>query len=146
MRTASCCAEGSVKALCIALLTLCGLFAGNADAAHWVKVVDSKTSRIYVDTDSINRIGDIVSAWYKRDFSHPIASGKSHQRYQSSKVLNYYNCADREIAHARWITFANREASGKPLSSEEVDSLQYGDVTADDTGEPIFNFVCTYRK
>lgn len=135
-----------MKTLCIALLALCGLLAENASAAHWVKVVDSKTSRIFVDTDSINRIGDIVSAWYKRDFTHPIAAQKNNQRYRSSKVLSYYNCTEREVAHARWITYANQDASGKAISTEEVDSLQYGDISADDTGEPIFNFVCNYSR
>lgn len=99
-----------------------------------------------MDTDSIDRVGDIVSAWYRREFTHPMVSEKNRQRYKSSKILSYYNCADREIAPARWITYADAEASGKIISNERVSPLEYGDVSADDAGEPIFNFVCSYVK
>lgn len=135
-----------MKTLCVTLMALCGLLAGSADAAHWEKVVDSKTSRIYVDTDSINRIGDIVTAWYRRDFNQPMVSEKNHRLYKSSKVLNYYNCTSREIAPARWITYEKQDGTGKILSNEKVISLTYGDVLPGEAGEAIFNFVCKYNK
>ena len=136
----------SLDKMKMALMALpCLLLAGNAAAADWVKVVDSKTSRIYVDTGSISRIGDIASAWYKRDFSHPIMTEK-HQKYRSSRVFNYYNCADRQVAHAQWVTYAGANATGGIISEEKAPTLEYGDITADDAGEPVYNFVCTYAK
>lgn len=135
-----------MKALCAVLLAFCGLLTGTAGAANWVKVVDSNHSRVFVDTDSISRVGDIVSAWYKRDFAHPIPSEKSGQQYKTSKVLSYYNCADREVAPARWITYAEWDASGKPISNERVSPLEYGDISASEFGEAVFDFVCKYVK
>jgi hypothetical protein len=127
-------------------IVLCALSAGNADAANWVKVVDSKTSRVFVDTSSINRTGDIVTAWYKRDFNQPMVSEKNRPPYKSSKVLNYYNCSDREIATAQWITYANKDGLGKAISNQKVISLEYGDVPPGETGEAVFDFVCKYVK
>lgn len=127
------------------LLALGALLTANANAANWVKVVDSKTSKIYVDASSISQIGDIVSAWYRRDFNHPVYNEK-HQKYRSSKVLNYYNCIDRQVAHAQWVTYENANATGRLLSEDKAPTLEYGDITADDAGEPVFNFVCGQAK
>lgn len=131
---------------CAVLLTLCGLSAGNADAANWVKVVDDKISKVFVDTKSINRIGDIVTVWYRRDFNQPMISDKNRRPYRSSKVLNYYNCSDHEIAAARWITYEKEGGLGKIISNEKVISLEYGDIAPGETGEAIFDFVCPHTK
>jgi len=137
---------GGVKTLCVALMGLCGLLVGNADAANWVKVVDSGTSRVFVDTDSIKRTGDIVAAWYRRDFNRPMPAEKGHRLYRSAKVLNYYNCPDREVAAAQWITYENKDGRGKVISNEKVNSLVYGDVPRGEAGEAIFDFVCKHVK
>jgi hypothetical protein len=135
-----------MKTLCATLMVFYGLFTGNANAANWVKIVDSKTSTIYVDTGSIIKTGDIVSAWYRRDFTQSMVTEKKHQSYKSSKVLNYYNCPSREIAPAQWITYENKEGLGKVISNEKVISLTYGDIPPGEAGEAIFNFVCKYAK
>jgi hypothetical protein len=135
-----------MKTLCVALMLLCGLLAENADAANWVKIVDSNTSGIFVDTDSIIKTGDIVAAWYKREFNHAMPTEKKHQLYKSSKVLNYYNCSEHEIAPAQWITYENKNGAGRIISNEKVISLEYGDIPPGEAGEAIFNFVCEYVK
>lgn len=131
---------------CAALILLCGLSTGNANAANWVKVVDSKTSSIFVDIDSINRTGDIVTAWYRRNFNHPMISDKNNRPYKSSKVLNYYNCSDRSIAAVQWITYENKDGLGKVISNEKVIALAYGDILPGEASEAIFDFVCKYAK
>lgn len=135
-----------MKKWCVALVALCGLSVWNADASDWVKAVESRTSRIFVDTGSISRTGDIVAAWYRRDFSHPMVAETKSRQYKSAKVLNYYNCADREVAAAQWITYENREGQGRVVSNEKVLALEYGDVPTGDAGEAVFNFVCKYSK
>ena len=135
-----------MRKLCITLVVFYGLTAGNVDAATWVKVVASSTSRIFVDTGSIIKTGDIVTAWYRRDFNRPIASKKIHRPYKSSKVLNYYNCSSREIAAAQWITYENNNGTGKIVSNEKVISLAYGDIPPGEAGEPVFDFLCKYVK
>jgi hypothetical protein len=129
-----------------ALFALCVLSAGNVDAANWVKVADSKTSKVFVDTKSIHRIGDIVTVWYRRDFNQPMVSEKNRRPYKSSKVLNYYNCSDHEIAAAQWITYEKEGGLGKIISNEKVISLEYGDIAAGETGEAVFDFVCPHAK
>lgn len=135
--------QSGTKLWCAALIVLGGLSTGTAGAAaNWVKVVDSKTSRIFVDTHSITRIGDIATAWYRRDFDQPMLSDKKHRPYKSSKVLNYFNCTSREMAPAQWITYEKTGGTGKIVTNEKVISLEYGDVSEDETGEKILNFVC----
>ena len=128
------------------LIVLCGLSAGNADAAKWVKVVDNKTYKILVDTDSIIGTGGIVAAWYRRNFDRPMAAEKGSQLYRSAEVLNYYNCSEREIAPAQWITYEKLDGRGKIISNERVSSLEYGDISADGANQAIFEFVCKYIK
>jgi len=135
-----------MKLSCIALVAFCGLSASVADAATWVKAIDSKTSRIFVDTSSINRTGGIVAAWYRRDFNHPMPAEKKAQLYKSSKVLNYYNCSDHEVAPAQWITYENRDGLGKIISNEKVVALEYGEVPSGEAGAAVFDFVCHYAK
>jgi len=129
-----------------ALLALCCVLAANAAAANWVKVVGSGASQIFVDTGSIRQTGDIVSAWYRRDFNRPMLTEKKHLPYRSSRVLSYYNCADREVAPAQWITYEKTGGLGKVISNEKVISLSYGDVPRGEAGEAIFDFVCKYVR
>lgn len=133
-----------MKTFCIALMMLCALSAGNAIASNWVKAVDSGTSKIFVDTDSINRTGNIVAAWYRRDFNRPVATEKNGRSYKSAKVLNYYNCSDHEIAAAQWIRYEEKGGQGKIISNERVISLEYGDIPPGEAGKPIFDFICKH--
>jgi hypothetical protein len=126
----------------IVLIFLGSLTAGNASASNWVIAATSGVSKIYVDTDSINRTGNIVSAWYRRDYKHPMTSNDKQHKYLSSKVLNYYNCTDNEIAAAQWITYEGVEGQGKTVSNERVTPLEYGDIPPGETGKPIFDFIC----
>ena len=135
-----------VKSWCAALLVLCCAPAANAAAVTWVKVVGSGASQIFVDTGSIRQTGDIVSAWYRRDFNRPMLTEKKHLPYRSSKVLSYYNCADREVAPAQWITYEKTGGMGKVISNEKVISLSYGEVPRGEAGEAVFDFVCKYVK
>lgn len=127
-------------------MVICCLSAGNAVASNWVKAVDSGTSKIFVDTDSINRTGDIVAAWYRRDFKHPMATEKKGRPYKSSKVLNYYNCSEHEIASAQWIRYEGNAGLGKVISNQKVIALEYGDIPPGEAGKPIFDFVCKYKR
>ncbi|MDX8400170.1 MAG: hypothetical protein R8K20_07965, partial [Gallionellaceae bacterium] len=100
-----------IGSLSLLLMLLLGLSAGNAEA-KWVKLFSNKESKITIDTSSIVRTGDIVSVWYRRDFNRSMAIQKSTQRYQSSKVLYYYNCTDRQMAAAQWITYEKKGGLG----------------------------------
>jgi len=127
-------------------LAFCGsLLALPVSAAQWVKITDSKVSAIYVDTASIKRTGDIVSAWYRRDFKRPMPSEKKLP-YLSSRVLNYYNCATREVAAAQWITYEKPGGEGKKVSSDRVEPLAYGDIPLGEAGIDVYNFVCQPGK
>jgi hypothetical protein len=134
----------SVKSFFFPLM-LCALLASNTQAVTWVKAADSKISTIFVDTDGINITGNIVSAWYRRDYKKPMNTEKN-RLYRSSKVLNYFNCTEHEIAVAQWIKYENSGGLGKIISNEKVISLTYGDVAAGETGKAVFDFVCNYAK
>ena len=138
------CIGGGVKSFCIVLIVLCELVAGNAVASNWVKAVEGGTSKIFVDLDSINKTGNIVAAWYRRDFKHPMHAENKRRPYQSSKVLNYYNCSDNEIAAAQWITYEKTGGQGKIITNERVSSLEYGDIPLGETGKPLFDFICQH--
>lgn len=134
--------NGGVKHACTGLALLCGLAAHDALADHWVKAASGKISMIYVDTDSMDRTGDIVSVWFRQDFTSPLSTEKHNGAYRSSKVLNYYNCAEHEAATAQFITYEGAGGKGKVLSSEKADSLEYSDVSSDEASKQVFNFVC----
>ena len=135
-----------MKFYCIVLILFGNLATGNVAASNWVIAATSGVTKIYVDTDSINRTGNIVSAWYRRDYKHPMTGNDKRHKYQSSKVLNYYNCADNEIAAAQWITYEGVEGQGKTVSNERVTPLEYGDIPPGETGKPIFDFICKRAK
>jgi hypothetical protein len=130
------------KILSVALLALGTLLVGNASAANWEKIADGKISTIFVDAASMDRTGDIVALWYRQDFKHVISTDRQRPAYRSARVLSYYNCAEREVAAARWIAYQGNEGKGKVVFDESVEPLAYADVTADDTGRTLFNFAC----
>ncbi len=132
--------------ICGAVLALLfGVVMINAEAVSWVRLTDSKGSSISVDRDSIQRTGEIVAAWYQRDFNHPMPTEKG-SRYQSVKVLNYYNCASDEVAAAQWITYEKPRGQGKEISNERVEPLLYSGFTAGEANEYVFKFVCQQRR
>ncbi|MDX8399537.1 MAG: hypothetical protein R8K20_04750, partial [Gallionellaceae bacterium] len=71
---------------------------------------------------------------------------KSTQRYQSSKVLYYYNCTDRQMAAAQWITYDKKGGLGKVIFNKKVVVLEYGDVSDGNPSGVIFKFVCKTSK
>lgn len=131
-----------MKILLGLLIVLSGFSLGTARAENWAKVVDNRTSRIFVDTGSINQNGDIITAWYRRDFSYPMVLEKNHRKYKSSKVFSSYNCTSREMAATQWITFEDKGGKGKVVSNEKMMPPAYGEIPLGDTGKPLFDFVC----
>jgi hypothetical protein len=130
------------KNLSVALLLLGVFLASNACAANWEKIADGKISNILVDTGSLNRTGDIVALWYRQDFKRAMSTGKPGHPYRSSKVLSYFNCAEHEVAAARWIKYEGNEGKGRVVFDESVEQLAYADITTDVAGRTLFNFAC----
>ena len=128
------------------LIIFCGLAVGNARATHWVEVVGTSNSQIFVDTDSIIRMGNIVAAWYRRDFQHTMPVANSHRTYKSSKIYNFYNCSANEIASAEWITYSEKGGLGNIVTKDSVSPLEYADIPLGETGKPVFDFICKHAK
>ena len=140
--------QSNMKMLCaVALIIFSVLPEGNARAEpHWVRATDSKSSETFVDTNSIHANGDIVTAWYRRNFANPMPLGASGRLYSSSRVLNYYNCATHQIATARWITYEEEDELGKVVSNEKISSPEYSEDPPDAVNKVIMGFVCNYVK
>jgi hypothetical protein len=57
-------------------LFLSGVPARQADDSRWIQVAANDFGPIYVDTQSIQRSGDIVTAWYRTDLAKPGSHGE----------------------------------------------------------------------
>jgi hypothetical protein len=125
---------------------LLGLWAATAHAAQWQRIADNKMSTTFVDTKSIERTGDIVAMWYRRDFKRPMTREKQGKPYRSSEVMMYYNCAENEAATARWIAYEKIGAKGRIIFDEKVAPLAYADVATDEGGRALYNFACKAAK
>jgi hypothetical protein len=107
------------------LFFIAAIFSGSA-LAEWTQLGDDvgktvgvdtgRGVKTFVNTDGIDKSGDYVVMWTRRDYESPVKiNGKKHF---SSKSLEEYNCKDMEYKTLSFYLFAKQQAKGAVVYSE----------------------------
>lgn len=126
------------KKLAIAAIGLVVLLAGVARAADWVVVGESNTgTRVYLDTQSVQRRGKTVRYWEQIVLPYPDSDGAISRKY-----LNSLDCSTGNLKTLRVVVYdRNTQIVGDgPLTGNTTFSTLPGTIQ-----EVMFKRVCKKR-
>ena len=140
-----------LRRLCRPLVLAALCFANTcAVASDWVFVAKSEIGEAWVDKSSIAPKGKYTKAWTIWDYGIPqkLQGIYPPKEYQSTKVLNYYDCAEGTSAIIQSAYYGGRAGTGENVQSWSYDSTKvlFNDFTPDTVGETIHKFVCNNSR
>ena len=107
--------------------------------AKWVLVGTNEDNDIYVKTDSIKRIGHIVTYWETLDFKS--IQKVDEKEYHSMKMKNETNCNAEENKTLFMAVYSEPMGSGKIVDSWKPDN-DFRIIIPDTLASAVFKFVC----
>ena len=121
-----------IKFTAIAALTLAsfGLHAQTNLDANWALVETTDTVDFYIDTTSIKRSGDIVTAW---------SANTIKDKKMSAKSLKEYNCKTKQERRLTGTIYKKQNFTGETFPMEKKD---WDYVVRESIGETVLDFVC----
>lgn len=109
-----------------------------ASAASWNRVSESDERTFYLNTDSLKRNGNIVSAWTRSVIHTDLTKdGMSVGDYTQLRYI--FNCKENTVTSDFYIEY---KASGKVINSESIQFPKYAPIIPDSIGEAVFETVC----
>jgi hypothetical protein len=103
-----------VVAASLALLTPVATVLAQSETAadKWYKVAISGNEVAFVNTSSIQRVGDHVQVRVKQNYLAPVASAKKGKTYQSARTDYRLDCEQRRLAMVETRAFAGPDLQG----------------------------------
>ena len=83
-----------------------------ADADKWYKVAISGNEIAFVNTSSIQRIGNHIQVRVKQNYLAPVDSAKKGKTYQSARTDYRLDCEQRKLAMMETRAFASPDLQG----------------------------------
>ena len=107
--------------------------------AKWVLVGTNEDNDIYVKTDSIKRIGHMVTYWETLDYKS--TQKVDEKEYYSLKMKNETNCNSEENKTLFMAVYSEPMGSGKIVDSWKPDN-GFRIIIPDSLAYTVFKFVC----
>lgn len=117
-----------------------------ASASRWVEVTDGDGVKIYADTESARRNGQIVRVWLRWVYQapRPVTNSNPQKHFLSQKTLELYHCERRTAATIQIIRYAEGDGGEIVESLSGADAPeQYSEVVPETVGEGILKYVCS---
>lgn len=114
-------------------------------AATWVSVGENAEIEVFVDTDSIRKNGNLVKTWLKWQWTKPSEIPNSYPKkfYQTEKQLQISDCANRTLAVAQGIYYADTNGTNVVDSyTIEERHWQFSEAAPETIGETLIKFAC----
>jgi hypothetical protein len=92
----------------------------NCLAVNWEKVNDNNEFIGYIDTDSIQHSGSIVTYWLLYNFKNPQITNTSAIPYKSTKTKNVINCHTQETALEYGVMYSEKMGNGKLIHQTKL--------------------------
>jgi hypothetical protein len=108
--------------------------------AKWVLVGTNEDADIYVKTDSIKRIGHMVTYW--ETFEYKSAQKIDEKEYYSLKMKNETNCNTEESKTLFIAVYSESMGSGKVIDTWKTDKEVFRVIIPDSLAHTVFQFVC----
>lgn len=128
------------------ILLFFAFFFLNAHAEeNWQFVIASDNEEIYVDTETIGKVGKYKRAWSIFNYSVPARAPGTKFNFISDRSLFFFDCKKKRFGRATQILYSQPKGEGESLMtfSGKMDDIRFQKVVPDTIGENFFNFVCT---
>lgn len=133
------------------LITLLFCIASSlAQAAQWVKLNDSSTSKLMLDkqsvlTEDLPKLGPLKKAWVKMDYKQLQKNVESVEKeYNSAKALWFFDCATQKSTTTQVFQYLNQELVYS--AGVEVKSAEFMEPMPDSDVEIAMRYVCKAEK
>ncbi|MCM1511954.1 MAG: hypothetical protein NC112_02395 [Oxalobacter formigenes] len=129
-----------------AALLLFAFFSLNACAEeNWQFVIASDNEEIYVDTNSIGKVGKYKTAESIFNYSVPARAPGTKFSFISDRSLFFFDCQKKRFGRATQILYSRPKGEGESLMtfSGKIEDIRFQKVVPETIGENFFNFVCT---
>lgn len=108
--------------------------------AGWVQLASDEVAREYVNLETLEQEGNIVTMWNMSDFNvpQPVGNGKT---YLSSRVLQSYDCLSKKKQILTLIHYRNPMGKGQLVFYDKTPG-SWRKVAAGSLGEVHLNAAC----
>ena len=111
--------------------------------AQWVLVVTNPVANYYVKTDSIKRVGHIVTYWETEDYKS--VQEVDEKQYSSTKIKKETNCNTEENRPLYISVYSESMGSGKAILVSKIKDKGFNAIIPDSTAHTVFRFVCNKK-
>lgn len=108
--------------------------------AGWVELAADALAREYVNLETVEKQGNVVSMWNMSDFNAPQAVGNG-QVYLSTKVLQEYDCLTQKKRIITLIHYQQAMGNGQLVFYDKTPA-PWRTVAAGSLGEVHLNAAC----
>jgi hypothetical protein len=120
-----------------------------AVAADWIEVAGNEDVTVYVDRDSIRRVGVRVKTWLKWQWAkeQDVPNSYPTKKYVSEKQLQISDCQRGMLAIAQGVRYSN--AAGTDVADSytiEEKNWRFSEVVPETIGETILRTACKVSK
>ena len=107
-----------------------------AASERWVEVSRDSGQASYIDTQTIQRRGNVATAWLRTELATPLEDGETLLMFQ-----NEFDCSARTYALVAW---HHRSGDDKTISEGSVpaDERRTSPVLPETQGEAEFDIAC----
>jgi len=119
-------------------------FALGAEAASWSAVISNEKMRAEFDLASLQRQGNVVTAWDREVYFTPEQALPEDFYFKSAKTLARYTCDARTTDLLMRVYYAEDGSEIKTISANYNGRPNY--VIPDSEVEIKFDYVCNYKK
>jgi hypothetical protein len=127
----------------IAALVVAALPGMASAQANWEEIAASDSKEVFVNLNSLQRNGEIVSAAVKENFVAP-QPAKKDKTYLSAKNVYHFDCANRKVAYKSMKAYPQLELQGEPVQKAEFKdkNLIWRDAPERSMDAALLEYVC----
>ena len=111
--------------------------------AEWVLVDGNEKAKVYVDPETIQRKGSLVTLWVLDDLQTVHTRGSD--RYLSSRAQEEHDCREQRFRVRTVANFSGRMGSGKEVYRSATES-QWAPVPPGTLAQSVWRYACLTRK
>jgi|LakMenEpi03Aug12_release.lakeMendotaPanAssembly.Ray.scaffolds.fasta_scaffold958502_2 hypothetical protein len=111
--------------------------------AEWLKLVEDKEMKLFVETNSIKKLGNIVTYWELFDYSN--IQSVNEKQYYSKKIKKELNCNAEEYNTLTATAYSENMGFGKVVQSYKYDSKEFEHIIPETIGYRVYKFVCNKK-
>jgi len=112
--------------------------------AEWVAIEKEYQSpglqTVYIDLDTIQREGDLVTLWQLTDYMW-MQGGRKSTRFLSTKTHKQFDCAGKRLRLLAFTYFLGHMGTGRPAAGY-VDQATWLPVEPESLNRPLWEMAC----